>query len=222
VYVTWINGPNEKSLKNNTAMVAKSGDGGRTWSRDRVAARIVAPIPGLLPNSDYRVFEDVWPAVDQATGNLVVGFTDEKSGAANIYAVHTATAGDLTGFTAPVRVEPSGQEQFFPWLSSAPNGRVDLVFYDRSCDPANDTFNCVTLASTDDSGATWGITPMTTSGFDGDKFQACLAFVDPQPTCGNPFLGDYIAVASNDSTAQILYTGNGASAMDVFSQHASF
>ena len=80
----------------------------------------------------------------------------------------------------------------------------------------------MTLASTDDSGATWGITPITTAGFDGDVFEACLAFVDPQPTCGNPFLGDYIAVASNDTSAQILYTGNGASALDVFSQHASF
>ncbi|MFL5796638.1 MAG: sialidase family protein [Actinomycetota bacterium] len=222
VYVTWINGPNEKSLKNNTAMVAKSTDGGRSWSRDHVAASIVAPIGGLLPNSEYRVFEDVWPAVDQATGKLVVGFTDEKSGAANIEAVHTALAGDLSSFTNPVRVKPSGQEEFFPWLSSASNGRVDLVFYDRSCDPAHDTKNCVTLASTDDSGATWGITPMTTTGFDGDQFEACLAFVDPQPTCGNPFLGDYIAVASNDSTAQVLYTGNGASALDVFSQHADF
>jgi hypothetical protein len=222
VYVTWINGPNESSLKNNVAMAAKSTDGGLTWTGDLVAASIVSPIGGRLPNSNYRVFTDVWPAVDQATGKLVVGFTDQKSGAANIYAVHTAQAGDLTTFTTPVRVKPSGQEQFFPWLSSAPNGRVDLVFYDRSCDPANDTLNCVTLASTDDSGATWGITPMTTIGFDGDQFEACLAFVDPQPTCGNPFLGDYIAVASNDSTAQVLYTGNGASAMDVFSQHASF
>jgi hypothetical protein len=31
-------------------------------------------------------------------------------------------------------VRPSRQEEFFPWLSSAPDGRVDLVFYDRSRD----------------------------------------------------------------------------------------
>ena len=35
-------------------------------------------------------------------------------------------------------------------------------------------------------------------GFDGDKYQACLAFVEP-PDCGTYFLGDYIAVASTSS-----------------------
>jgi hypothetical protein len=68
-------------------------------------------------------------------------------------------------------------------------GRVDLVFYDRACDPA-DTRNCLTLASTADSGQTWGITPLTRKGF--------------------------------DSAAQVLWTGNGPHAMDVFSQRVTF
>src|SRR5437588_380849 len=59
------------------------------------------------------------------------------------------------------------------------------------------------------------------TGFDGDKFQACLAFVDP-PDCGMQFLGDYIAVSSTNDKAQILYTGNGDNAMDAFSARATF
>lgn len=46
-------------------------------------------------------------------------------------------------------------------------------------------------------------------------------FVEP-PGCGSFFLGDYIAVASTDSVAQVLWTGNGPAAMDVFSQRVSF
>ena len=220
VYVTWLNGPNETSLSNNVVMAAMSTDGGATWSPSFTAAPIVAPIPGQLPNSRYRVFTDAWSTVDQASGQLVVGYTDAKSGAANVYAVHTMRARDLTAWSAPVQVKASPNQQFFPWLSSVPGGRVDLVFYDRSCDPA-DTGNCVTLASTLDAGQTWGITALTTNGFDGDAFQACLAFVEP-PDCGSFFLGDYIAVASTDSKAQVLWTGNGPNAMDVFSQRASF
>ncbi len=68
VYVSWINGPNEKSLKNNVAMIDKSTDGGATWGPDRVAAPIVTPIDGVLPNSNYRVFTDVNLAVDQQSG----------------------------------------------------------------------------------------------------------------------------------------------------------
>jgi hypothetical protein len=106
-------------------------------------------------------------------------------------------------------------------MAAAPNGRVDVVFYDRSCDPA-DTANCFTLASTTDSGASWTSEYLLSQGFNGDQWQACLAFVDPQPFCGNYFLGDYIAVASNNTKAAVLYTGNGAHAMDVFSVEALF
>ncbi|HEX9234687.1 MAG TPA: sialidase family protein [Actinomycetota bacterium] len=219
VYVTWINSPNDKSLKSNVAMADMSTDGGNTWGPDAVAA----PIPGAfsgLPNSKYRVFTDVWSTVDQVRGTVQIAFTDDSTGAANVYAVHNLAAGDLSQWSTPIRVKPSSNEEFFPWLSSAPNGRVDLVFYDRTCDPA-DTKNCVTLSSSSDGGVTWTTTALTTVGFDGDHYQACLAFVDP-PDCGSFFLGDYIAVASNNRKAQVLFTGNGPEAMDVFSVRATF
>lgn len=84
-------------------------------------------------------------------------------------------------------------------MSAAPNGRVDLVYYDRSCDPAG-TKNCVTLSSSFDGGASWTNTPVTTSSFDGDMFQACLTFVQPS-NCEVFFLGDHIAVGSTDGKA---------------------
>jgi hypothetical protein len=220
VYVSWINGPNEKSLKNNVAMIDKSTDGGATWGTDRIAAHVVSPIGGLLPNSNYRVFEDVHSTVDQASGRVVLTYTDQKSGASNLYATHNLVAGDITQWSTPVAVKASGQEQFFPWMSSAPNGRVDLVFYDRSCDPTGDKLNCVTLASSADDGATWGYTTLLSTPFDGDLHHACLAPGDPE-ACGRNFLGDYIAVASTDAKAQALWTGNG-SGMDVFSGRATF
>ena len=103
-------------------------------------------------------------------------------------------------------------------MSSAPDGRVDLICYDRSCDRAN-TLNCVTLSSSFNDGASWTNTPVTIEGFNGDKFQVCLAFVQPS-NCGVFFLGDYIAVESTNSKAQMLYTGNGPKAMDVLSIQA--
>jgi hypothetical protein len=221
VYVSWINGPTEKSLKNNVAMIDKSSDGGATWGSDQVAARVVSPIGGLLPNSNYRVFEDVHSTVDQRSGRVVLTYTDEKSGASNIYATHNLAAGNITQWSTPVAVKPSGQEQFFPWMSSAPNGRVDLVFYDRSCDPAGDKLNCVTLASTSDDGATWGYTALLPTPFDGDLHHTCLAPGDPE-ACGRNFFGDYIAVASTDGKAQALWTGNGSLGMDVFSGRTTF
>jgi len=201
-------------------MVAKSADGGLTWTASTTVAPILDPTPGLLPNSSYRVFTDVTSAVDQSTGQLVVAYTDQHSGASNVWVTRAGAGGSIASFTTPVRVKPSPNEEFFPWLSAAANGRVDLVYYDRSCDPA-DSKNCVTLSSTNDGGRTWSAVSLLSKGFDGDRYQACLAFVEP-PDCGTYFLGDYIAVASANGKAQVLYTGNGPSAMDVFSVKASF
>ena len=219
VYVSYINGPNEKSTKNNAALVAKSTDGGNTWSRSVVAAPIPSPATSL-PNALYRGGTDVTSTVDQLTGDLVVAFGDQSSGALNVWVTHTASPGDLSSFVPATRVKPSAQTQFFPWLQSAPDGRVDLAYYDRSCD-ANDVLVCVTLSSSSDSGATWTNTSVTTTGFDGDTFGACLAFVDP-PDCTNFFLGDYIAVASTDAKAQVMWTGNGAHTLDAFTEAVGF
>jgi hypothetical protein len=221
VYMTWVNGPNEGSLKNNVAMADVSHDGGAHWGADVVASPIVSPYAGGLPNSLYRVSTDVWSTTD-ATGRLIVVYTDNSTGASQVWATHALQANTLTGgFATAARVNPTGQEQFFPWLSAAPNGRVDLVYYDRSCDPSGDKLNCVTLSSTSDGGASWSKVPLLGTGFDGDKFEACVAFLEP-PDCGNHFLGDYIAVASTDSKAQALWTGNGSHAADVFSARAIF
>jgi hypothetical protein len=219
LYMTWTNGPNETSLKNNVAMIDVSHDGGLTWGPDHVVAPIVNPVSGRLPNSKYRVFSDVWSTVDQKSGSVIVALNDQRTGPSNVYVTHNAS-GNLDSWSTPKAVKPSGQEEFFPWLSSAPNGRVDLVYYDRSCDPG-DTLNCVTLSSTTDSGTTWSSVSLLSRSFDGDRYQACLAFVDP-PNCGVYFLGDYIAVASTNSKAQALWTGNGPHAMDVFSGRAIF
>jgi hypothetical protein len=219
VYLSWVNTQTSEGKKGAFVMVDRSTDGGLTWGNDRVAATVEVPIPGTLPNSTYRVFEDAWSTVDQVRGTLQVAYTDEKSGAANVYVTHNLTAGDLTQWSTPVQVKASPNEQFFPWISSAPNGRVDLVYYDRTCDSA-DTLNCVTLSSTANGGASWTTIALTSTGFDGDKYQACLAFVEP-PDCGTFFLGDYIAAASANQKAAVLWTGDGPAAMDVFSQTVS-
>lgn len=79
----------------------------------------------------------------------------------------------------------------------------------------------VTESSTSDGGGTWSTLPVTTTSFDGDKFQACLEFVQSSD-CGGYFLGDYIAIASTDTEAQMLWTGDGPQAQDVFSAHLKF
>ncbi|MGZ5544311.1 MAG: hypothetical protein ACXWIU_06520, partial [Limisphaerales bacterium] len=218
VYVTWLNSKNENDLAQNIAMIAASTDGGLTWSKSYSVAALGPAVGGLLPNSNYRVFSDVISTID-SNGRVVIAFNALRNGVSTIFTTAQVKAGNLNNWTTPVAINPTGRDQFFPWMSSAPNGRVDLVFYDRSCDPA-DALNCVTLASSSNSGASWSLANVA-QPFDGDFYQACLAYVD-QPSCGNYFLGDYITVASTSSKAQVLYTGNGPRSMDIFNVSASF
>lgn len=214
LYTTFTGGHNE-SLKNNFIAVAESTDGGSTWGSTQVVASLISPVPGVLPNSQYRVFSDVTSSVDQATGRLVMAFNDMRTGPSQVYVVRQVAPGDVSAWTDPEPVASSSAEQFFPWMSAAPGGRLDLVFYDRSCDP-DDTLNCVTLASSSDEGGSWSSTALLSSGFDGDAFDACVAFLQPID-CGTKFLGDYIAVASTDAGAISLFTEDGPSSQDVFS-----
>ncbi len=219
VYVSFITAPNEVSLANNFAAIAASHDGGFSFGPTQIVAPVISPVPGRLPNSNYRVFSDVVSTVSPKNIVTVV-WNDRRNGHSNIYSRHNLVPGDLTAWSEPVPVAPSDKEQFFPWMVSTPSGRLDLVFYDRTPDPAN-TLNFATYAASFDDGASWGITPATRTGFDGDRFQACLAFVQPS-TCGVFFLGDYIGVVSTDAAVHLLYTFNGPQAQDVFDTNIAF
>jgi hypothetical protein len=218
VYVSFITAPNEVSLKNNFAAIAASHDNGVTFGATEIVARIVSPVPGLLPNSNYRVFSDVFSAVS-LNGIVTVVWNDQRNGHSNIYSSHNLVSGDLASWADPVSVKPSEKEQFFPWIVSTPSGRLDLTFYDRTLDAA-DTLNFVDYAASFDNGSSWS-TITATSGFDGDKFQACLAFVQAS-NCGSFFLGDYIAVVSTNTSVHLLYTFDGPQAQDVFDTNINF
>ncbi len=219
VYVSFNSGPNATSFGSEVD-IAASHDGGQTFGPSFAMAPLIHPVPGLLPNSKYRVFSDVWSSAS-GDGIVTAVFNDERNGHSNLYAVHNLTAGDLSRWSSPVAVKASANEEFFPWVEADPSGsRLDLTFYDRSNDPA-DTKNWVDYAASTDNGVTWQITTATRTGADLDMFQACLAFVQPS-NCGTFFIGDYIALVSTNTAVHLFYTWNGSAAQDVFETNLSF
>ena len=114
--------------------------------------------------------------------------------------VSTAAPSEPDRWSAPARVTATNTgEQFFPAISASPDGRLDLVFYDRSPDPGN-RLNFVTYAWSRDGGASWESLNVNDTPFDGES----------QTTPGGTsFIGDYIGVASTTPIAHIAWTGNG-------------
>ena len=164
------------------AIVAyRTANGGARFSRAVAVARNLVipqriivnlgPVPGL--------------ARDPKSGRLYVAWDAGRRDARDVF---VATSGDGgASWTAPVAVVERPGTQALPALDVAPDGRLDVVFYDRSKDP-EDRKTEVVVASSWDQGLTFW--PATVSGRDFDSRFGYGAFQ------GIPVLSSQLAVHS--------------------------
>jgi hypothetical protein len=114
-------------------VLARSSDRGRSWEETVVDG-------GLVPTERFIVFIPPFPslAVDRRSGRIYAAYQDGRLGDAD---VRVWSSGDGGASWRSVRVndtpEHDGTSQYLPKLAVAPNGRVDVVYYDRRADPRN-------------------------------------------------------------------------------------
>jgi hypothetical protein len=132
-------------------VLARSTDKGATWKESVVDSSIV-------PTERFIVFTPPFPslAVDRSSGKLYAAFQDGRDGDADVRL--WSLADGASAWTKPVRVNdtPTGDDtaQYLPKLSVAPNGRLDVLYYDRRADRAN-VLNEVSLQASFDDGKTF-------------------------------------------------------------------
>jgi hypothetical protein len=102
-----------------------------------------------------------------------------------------------------VVARPGGQ--FLPAVAVAPDGRVDVVFYDRSADPA-DVMAQATMASSSDGGRTFRTATVSDAPFD-----SRIGFGSLQ---GIPLLGSRLAVLSQPGRALAFWSDTGRGSVD--------
>ena len=129
-------------------VLARSSDRGATWRESVVEDEVT-------PTERFIVFTPPFPslAVDRDSGRVYAGFHDGRSGDADVR-VWSLPAGG-TSWEGPTRVndtrERDGTSQYLPQLAVAPNGRLDVLYYDRRADRTN-VLNEVSLQSSFDEG----------------------------------------------------------------------
>lgn len=118
-----------------------------------------------------------------------------KSTDTTVFLAKSTDGGQTWEFVGPV--SSTSHDHWFPWAAVAPNGRLDVVYYDRTADPNNRLANTV-LARSSDGGSTFTYT--TVSSFASDF---TLAFFG-----SGRFIGDYnnLAIDSNGNTYSV-WTG---------------
>ena len=129
-------------------MLARSLDGGASWEESVVERR-------LRPIERFLAFLPAFPslAVDRRDGSLYAAFHTLRHGGPDVV-VWSLPAG-ASRWQGPVRVNDNPARdrtaQYLPELALAPNGRLDVVYYDRRSDRRN-VMNEVSLQSSYDGG----------------------------------------------------------------------
>jgi hypothetical protein len=221
VYLSWMrctaSGPGgECASTQATFELAKSTDGGNTWSAPTAIAKVtLAPDPkgccfyGAAPNTGERVSDIPVIGIDTSTGahagTLYAAFY-AWTGAQMAVEVASSTNGGST-WSTPVRVAPpcDPNDEFFPWLSVSSGGLVGVTWLDRRYTD-NISYEAFAAISSD-GGATF------------PNLQIASAASNPNNDGFNgTFMGDYTGTIWNSSGTTLyaswMDTRNGVNTQD--------
>lgn len=148
VYVSWLTGSaNITPAPPSARMMSTSTDGGRTWDT----------FVSMPPSYDVPS-RPVMAVTKGGTIHLVNGRNPNAAvaGGGEIYHQSSTDGGKTWSPETKVTDEPDAQlfGQYFPNMSVAPNGRVDVVWWDTRDDPGTRS-NDMYYAYSDDNGRTW-------------------------------------------------------------------
>lgn len=132
-------------------VLGRSPDAGATWQESVVDDR-------LVPTERFVAFLPPFPslAVDPRSGRVFAAFQDGRLSPSDVYVWSLARG--ARAWRGPTRVNDTptgdGSSQYLPKVAVAPDGRLDVAYYDRRGDPANRA-NAVSLQSSFDAGQTF-------------------------------------------------------------------
>jgi hypothetical protein len=176
-------------------VLARSSDGGASWKESVVAQRVT-------PTAPLRAFVAPFPslAVDPGRGRVYVAFEDGRLGDSDVWLWASQDGG--ASWREAVRVNDTprgdGRSQYRPRLAVAPDGRLDVVYYDRRADP-KDHMNEVSLQSSFDGGRSFGARlGLSDRAFD--------SRVGVGPEGGRADLGSRLGLVSDDGGALAVWS----------------
>jgi hypothetical protein len=132
-------------------VLGRSTDGGTTWQESLVDDRVV-------PTRRFIAFLPPSPslAVDPGSGRIYVAFEDGRHMPSDVYVWSLGKDAGTWSGPAQVNDTTTGDRswQYLPKIAVAPDGRLDVVYYDRRKDPSG-LQNHVSAQSSSDAGETF-------------------------------------------------------------------
>jgi hypothetical protein len=213
VYVAWLDvDVTNPSSKPGTLMFDSSTDGGTSFGTD-VAVRAIRSLPNQLstaggsgddararsypaiavsPTNPQEVYLTYAEDPDYNPGTGVDG-PDE----ADVFFLKSTDGGST--WSLPVRVNNDGTttDQFEPWVAVKPDGTIEIAWYDKRNDPANDSFWDVYLARSFNGG----------SSFSQNIRVSDASFAAPN-TAGGVWFGEYLGLAADNQYSYVAFSSS--------------
>jgi hypothetical protein len=168
VYVSWMRCTGTECAGTRaTLLLAKSTDGGNTWSAPvTIATATLAPDPigccfyGQLPDPSFpagdtaeRVSEIPVIGIDNSggphAGNLYAAFYTWTGSAMKVEVATSLNGGTTWGAPVPLAPPADPNDEFFPWLSVSSGGLVGVTWLDRRYDPQDRLYEAFAAISSD-------------------------------------------------------------------------
>lgn len=199
IYIAFENGNTMDPTFRGQILIAKSTDGGRTWSLHRAVDTVYDGVNDYPINTTGRqTLTGVNFRINSAgnlaiapDGTLYYAFADNREGTAsstrNRVFVVTSTDGGVS-WSQPVAVMDNGGDQVYPWLAVGPDGTVSVSFMNLGYGPTG-TYG-MTLAASTDGGRHWTATRIDTGLSD-----TLHSRYFNSSRSGASFIGDYTGLA---------------------------
>jgi hypothetical protein len=185
VYLYYIGAATQSQTFYDSVLVSRSTDGGLTFPHFAHISDLV-DLPSPLPTTSFRNNPFGAIAADQVLDGYVYAvWADYRNDDADI--LLSRSTDSATTWSPPVRLNDDAlgndKDQFFPWIASAPDGRIHVGWFDRREDPLNRTYKEYYTSSTDH-GATWEANIAVSSA--------------PSNPGSSTFIGDYSGIAASN------------------------
>lgn len=201
VYVCWVD-YNVITGGFGQIYINKSSDGGLTWLPQEIPVGNPVLLPPLRLNQGSDVLAKGAAIVRTCPTNpmeVYIAYAQQAGSGdeADIIFLKSTDGGNTWPNSLRINDDITFNDQVLPWMQIKPNGMIDIVWYDRRNDPADLLWE-VFMATSTDGGISFLPNQKVNQG----------AWISPVTNIQGKWMGEYLGLAADHSTAYIAYTSS--------------